>query len=195
MTPYPSSKRPPWSQGFVRGASSAPQCWADEQRLLTFLAGCLVHARILPVSRLLERFAKGSLRYCKKAVSRNNFCTTINKMNLKANEFPILPWISRRMMAKGLLLPNFRALPASTYFTPPSTKLPPLRTGSGNEGIKGEVASLLTSLRRFSFSELEGTDVSPGRAHVCGKSRKEVDEGNGDTIRPGLSSWDRPPLP
>ena len=61
------------------------------------------------------------------------------------------------MIAKGLLLPNFRALPASTYFTPPSTKLPPLRTGSRNEGIKGEVATLLTSLRRFSFSELEGT--------------------------------------
>ena len=61
MTPRPSSAR----HG-VKGSCVVHQVPrnagpTDEQRLLTFLAGCLVHARILPVSRLLERFAKGSL--------------------------------------------------------------------------------------------------------------------------------------
>ena len=83
MTPCPSSA----SHG-VKGSCVVHQVPrnagpTDEQRLLTFLAGCLVHARILPVSRLLERFAKGSLLHCKKAVSRNNFCqiTHNNRQN------------------------------------------------------------------------------------------------------------------
>ena len=77
-------------------------------------------------------------------------------MNLRTNEFPTALDLETNDRERTLVT-ELSSSPCVDVLYTALHQLPPLRTGSRNEGIKGEVATVLTSLRRFSFSELEGT--------------------------------------